>query len=621
MHRGHDEKVRIFHSGGGSILGFAIALSPVVASAQIAPGPAPQVPIQQARVLPTREQIEEQSRGETVTRRPVVNVQRLPEPGACPLTNETIPVALTRVDFTAARGGELPPELASLLAPLRNPPAGSSNVKAVCDIRDAADTALYRAGYVASIQIPPQEIANGVLRLSVVAARIVETRVTGYEGTLPHGIAARVAAIRAMDPLNRHEAERLLLLASDVPGLTLTLTLQPAGREPGDIIAIVNVRQDRALLLANYQNYGSNALGRSFYSVSGELYNLTGLADETFLGLSNSGDWHEVHVIQGRHSMGIGTGGTRVGVRASYAESRPNLNTVDPQSNNTVAGPDLRSQSIIAGFDLSTPLLRKLARTGDRVQDVNVYAGAGFEYLNQRTIIRQNASSIPYTRDHLRVLYGRIGARLISRDAYNMTRSDTDVLLEVRKGISVLGATPLGVDGSGFQPSRFEGDPQAFEIRGTINQTLRPFARFDRFSFEMSSYGQWSNHPLLNLEEFSIGNLTYGRGYDPGANSGDRAVAVRLSPRMRLTPRSGVVQVEAAGFLDAVHLWNLDSQSSEASRQLRSVGGGLRFSVANRIAAEVTYAHPLDFALSIDTKRPPDRLLVSLTTQLFPWRF
>ena len=593
---------------------------PGTALAQIAPGPGPQVPSQQVRVLPTRQQVEEPSRADTAGHRPVVNVQRLPEPGACPLTNESIPVALTRVDFTSARGGELAPELVHLLSPLQVAPSGATSIKVVCDIRDRANAALFRAGYVASVQIPAQEISDGVLRLSVVAARIVETRVTGYDGKLPAGIAARVAAIRAMDPLNRHEAERLLLLANDVPGLTLTLTLQPAGRDPGEVIATIDVRQQSALVLANFQNSGSRQLGRELFSVRGEFYNLTGHADETFIGFSNSAVWKEVHVVQGGHSVGLGTGGVRLGVRASYAESRPDLTTIDA-AGISVLGPDLRSRSLIAGLDLSTPLLRTLARTGQRAFDINIYAGAGFELINQRTIIRQNASDIPYTRDRLRVLYGRVGGRFIGRDAFGVTRTDTEVLVELRKGLSILNATPLGVDGSGFQPSRVEGDPEAFEIRGTINETIRPLAKFDNLAFDLAIYGQWANHPLLNLEEFSVGNLTYGRGYDPGANSGDRAVALRFAPRLRLTGHGSNVQAEATGFFDAVRLWNLDTQSSDRNRLLRSVGGGLRVSLANRIAAEAIYAHPIDFALSLDTKRPPDRLLFSLTAQLAPWRF
>lgn len=521
-----------------------------------------------------------------------------------------MPVNLSTVSFVSARGGDLPAAIARVLAPLTEVGVGTRPIRAVCDIRDAADRALYAAGFVASVQIPAQEVADGTLRLAVVAARIVETRITGYDGPLPAGIAARVEAIRGVDPLNRQEVERLLLLANDVPGLTLTLTLQPAGREPGDVIAVIDVQQRKALVLANYQNSGSRQLGRSLFSLRGEFYDLTGLADTTYIGVSQSSTWDEVHVIQGGHSMGLGAGGARIGVRASQAWSNPEI-----------PGLDLRSRSLIAGLDLSAPLLRGFERTGRSVDDINIYAGAGAELINQRSIIQSGRSDLPYSRDRLRVAYARIGARVISRDAFGVTRVDTDLLVEARKGMSILNATRRGIDGSGFQPSRLDGDPEAFVIRGTANQTLRPFSGFDRLAFDLAAFGQWANRPLLNLEEFSIGNLTYGRGYDPGANAADRVVALRVAPRLRLTAPGSQIQVEATGFYDAVRLWNLDRGTSENDRLLQSVGGGLRLTMADRLAVDVSYAKPLDRALTIDARRPTDRLLVSITTQLAPWRF
>lgn len=593
----------------GAIVAGAVVST--AASAQIGPNPAPQVPVQQSRVVPTREQIEDiRPATDPEVRRPVLNVQKLPDAGPCPLDGSTVTVDLSRVSFVSPQGGALPAALADVLAPLTQTPAGTRPIRAVCEIRDDANRALYAAGYVAAVQIPAQEVADGTLKLTVVAARIVETRIIGYDGPLPAGIAARVEAIRNIDPLNRGEVERLLLLANDVPGLTLTLTLQPAGRDPGDVIAIINVQQRKALVLANYQNSGSRQLGRSLFSVRGEFYDLTGLADATFLGVSQSSSWDEVHVIQGGHSMGLGAGGARIGVRASQAWSNPEI-----------PGLDLRSQSLIAGIDLSAPLYRGFQRTGRSVDDTNIYAGIGAELINQRSIIRSGSADLPYSRDRLRVAYARIGARVISRDAFGLTRADTDLLVEARKGMSILNATRRGIDGSGFQPSRLDGDPEAFVLRGTANQTLRPFARFDRLTFDLAAFGQWANRPLLNLEEFSVGSLTYGRGYDPGANAADRVVALRLSPRLRLTAPSSDVQVDATVFYDAVRLWNLDRGTSENDRLLQSLGGGLRLTMADRLALEVTYARPLDRALTIDARRPTDRVLVSITTQLAPWRF
>lgn len=613
MYFGSSRSAWLLASVGTIVAGL---IDPAGALAQIGPNPSPQVPVQRPADVPTsnvltRDQIDDRrSVDDQSIRRPVLKVEKLPEAGPCPFADSSISVDIARVSFVSARGGELPPELARVLESSAQVQPGTRPIREVCDIRDAAARSLYASGYVAAVQIPAQEVADGTLKLNVIAARIVETRITGYDGALPAAIAARIEAIRGIDPLNREAVERLLLLANDVPGLTLTLTLQPAGREPGDVIAVIDVQQRKSLVLANFQNTGSRQLGPSLFSVRGEFYNLTGLADATFLGVSQSSNLDEVHVIQGGHSMGIGAGGTRIGIRASHAWSNPDI-----------AGLDLRSRSLIAGLDLSAPLFRGLERTGWSVDDINVYVGAGAELINQRSVIVSGNAELPYSRDRLRVANARIGARAISRDAFGMTRLDTDVLIEVRKGMSILNATKRGVDRSGFQPSRLDGDPEAFVIRGTANQTVRPLARFDRLAFDLAAFGQWANRPLLNLEEFSIGNLTYGRGYDPGANAADRVVALRVAPRLRLTAPVSDIQVEATGFFDAVRLWNLDRGTSENDRLLRSVGGGVRLTMADRMAVDVSYARPLDRALTINARRPSDRLLVSITTQLAPWSF
>jgi len=130
--------------------------------------------------------------------------------------------------------------------------------------------------------------------------------------------------------------------------------------------------------------------------------------------------------------------------------------------------------------------------------------------------------------------------------------------------------------------------------------------------------GQWSNRPLLNFDEFAVGNLTIGRGYDPGANSGDRAIGGTIELRAKVL-RSPKARVEMFGFYDAVRIWNLDSNSTENNRALRSYGGGMRLTLPGIALLEVTYAHPQDKALSFDKAPPPNRLLISLTMQLVPF--
>ena len=123
--------------------------------------------------------------------------------------------------------------------------------------------------------------------------------------------------------------------------------------------------------------------------------------------------------------------------------------------------------------------------------------------------------------------------------------------------------------------------------------------------------------PLLSIEEFSVGNLTIGRGYDPGVTSGDRALGLRIEPRLQL-PLRGRVGAQLFGFHDRVRIWNLDDFATEDGRTLGSWGGGMRVSLPGRLLLEAMYARPMDRGLATDTRRAPDRFLLSLTTQFSP---
>ncbi len=516
----------------------------------------------------------------------------------CPLQDSQVRIGLTAVRFEAPGGGAVPPVLAGLLAEITPAQTGEQSIAVVCDIRDRANAALQAAGYIASVQIPPQEITDGTLRLVVVAARLIEVRVRGEVGRYRKALAPRIAAIKALDPLNRFEVEKILLLANDIPGVAMTLALRPSGAAPGDVIGDLTVEAQRGSLIANFQNTGSKQIGPWIGSLRGELYGLTGLADRTYVGYSNSlGDWNETRLVQAGHDFGIGSRGIRAGLRFSYADSNPQIPDLD-----------LNSNSLIAGIDITAPLFRTVSR--------ELSATGGFELLNQRTIIRQGAQDIPFTRDRLRIFFLRLDGSTRVLDANGGPRWQLRGRVEARFGADILGASRRGVSVNNFQPSRFDGNPQAIVLRGELEQDLN-LGRW--FALGASVYGQWANDPLLNLEEFSIGNLTYGRGYDPGSNGADRVIAARIEPRVRL-PLFRKVGVELTGFFDILRIYNLDPGTLETDRELKSAGGGVRFTLPGRMVLDVTYARPLDKVLSTDTARPSDRVLFTLTTKLLPWR-
>ncbi len=509
---------------------------------------------------------------------------------ACPFEKSPLRLTLNTVRFTRPDGGALPPEIAGLLAPL-SAPTGEQSIRVVCDLRDRANAALQHAGYVASVQIPAQEITGGELTLQVITAHIVEVRVRGDAGPYQKLLRDRIERIKALNPLNEREAERLLLLAGDTPGLQVQLSLRPAGAEQGAVIGELTVAFRRYSVLANTQNYNSKFLGRESVYARGELYGLTGLSDLTYVGASASYDFHKQIIAQAGHVAGLDANGTTLGARITYAWSRPDLGALD-----------YRTDTLIAGADLQRPLLRSLNR--------NVRARAGFDFINQLSTVGASGATVPLTTDKLRVFFLGIDGdyrrpRFNGGTAFSLNGS-----LELRKGTGLFGASKVGF-ADGVLTSRIDGDARALVLRGSVDAMVG-LGRV--FSVAGGVQGQWADRALLNYEQLSIGNLTVGRGYDPGAASGDRVVGGHGELRADV-PVTHLFGTQLFGFYDAVFVNNLAQNLVENNRTYHSFGGGARFALPGRLVLEAMYAHPQDKVSILDKVRPSDRILLSLTAQ------
>jgi hemolysin activation/secretion protein len=564
---------------------------PAIATGQVAPRE--EVPNQ----IPNRDQVTRPTpdgrpeRG-AVSIKSTGAVERAP----CPLETSDVRATIARIAFTGSGGAPLAPELVTLLQDVRAP-GSEQPIRVVCDIRDQANALLRRGRYVATVQVPPQRIEDGTLRLEVVSARIVEMRVRGDPGPYEARLLESIEQLKRLDPLNEAEAERILLLTGDVPGLDVQLALRPTGAKPGEVIGEMTLSYRRFSLIANAQNYNSTQLGRETGYVRAEIYGLTGASDTTYFGYSSTVDFKEQMIWQLGHVAGIDAQGTTLGSRITYAISRPTLDRLS-----------LETKSFIGSIELARPLIRS----------VNVNAGlvGGLEFSEQRTVVGTAAGAVPLNLDRITAFFLRASGDIRDFDRSGDERTRTAGFLEVRQGVGIFNATRTGqVTAGGFSPSRFEGSATATVVRAQIDTRIGIGPIFDLAGMVR---GQWSNRPLLNFDEFSAGNLTVGRGYDPGANSGDRAIGASVELRAKIInmPR---LTIEPFGFYDAVRIWNLDRNSTENNRSLRSWGGGVRAVLPGFALLEVTYAKPLDRALSFDAAPPPARVLLSLTAQLVPF--
>lgn len=575
-----------------------MALAPV---APLAAQPvAPQLP-------PTREEIERPLSPPAAPARPKLEVEGGIERSPCALDApqyRSIHFVLRGAEFEGLQG-----LTAQQIASAYSPYVGRDvPISVVCEIRDRAATMLRNAGYIAAVQVPEQKIGDGTVRFQVLMAHLTKVRVRGNATGAEAIIAGYLNQLTRQPVFNRFEAERYLLLASDLPGYLVRLTLRPAGTAPGDVIGDVTVQRTPGYADFNIQNGGSQQLGRWGGLVRGQIYGLTGLADRTSLAIFSTADFKEQQTYQLAHDFRVGPQGLTFSDSFTYAVARPSI-------------PNARviAHTLLDTFEVGYPLVRRQAQT--------IRTSAGIDLVNQN--VRFNGSRL--SEDRLRVAFLRLGADSAATDYHDLRYSAAEppwrmsTLLELRQGLHIFGATNCGhlsldcIARNEAPPSELEGRSNATVLRYTAFGEYRPVPKL---AFALGARAQYAWKPLLSFEEFSAGNYTVGRGYDPGSLLGDLGFGTQAEIRYgsSIPAAAGKPAIVAYGFWDHALVRNLDRFSIvDQSDHLNSVGAGARINF-DRFALDAALAVPLT-RIGIDNRRPGPRFLVSLTTRLFPWSF
>ncbi|MEQ1724388.1 MAG: ShlB/FhaC/HecB family hemolysin secretion/activation protein [Sphingopyxis sp.] len=560
-----------------------------------------------AQNAPTREEILRTPLGDTAA---AANLEIDAEDGIerapCPLANPEFAntrFVLRDVQFSGAE----PIERATLDASWRALAGTEVPVAAICEIRDRAATQLRRDGYLAAVRVPVQTIADGVVRLDILAAHLSAIRVRGNAGASERQLARYLAKIEGQPLFNIHEAERYLLLANSLPGTSARLTLRP-GSTPGDVIGEVTVERTPIMLDANIQNFGGRAVGREGGIVRARLGGITGLGDETTLAIYSTANVDEQQVVQGGHEFRLGSEGVTVGTSLTYAWTRPTI----------TAGLNIDTRTLVWTSQVRTPTLLRQSRS--------IWLGAGFDWIDQDVF----ALGTLLSRDHLRVAWLNMDGAWTDPDAFSARggyspaepRWSIALNVQLRQGLGLLdasnpcGAGGAGCFGAGGTPiSRIEADTTATVLRAEGEMVWRPTPTI---AFALSPRGQYAHRPLLSYEEFSAGNYTAGRGYDPGILTGDSGVGFGVEARIgSLVPQTRrALALQPFVFFDAAWVWNKDTAFAGISPQhITSAGGGVRLAWGDRARIDVTVAEPLR-RVGIPPARAATRVLISFTTQL-----
>ena len=523
-------------------------------------------------------------------------IERSPCPLADPRYAE-VKVTLSEVTFNNLKGAS-----AQELEPAWKPLAGMPQpVSVLCDIRDAAGTILRNKGYLAAVQVPVQRIENGQVRMEVLYAKVTAIRARGETKGAERKLQDYLQHLGNGEIFDRNTAERYLLLARDLPGYNVQLTLRPAGTAPGDLIGEVTVLRQPYVVDLTVQNLASRATGRWGGQLRAQVFGLTGMGDATTLSYYTTADFKEQHILQTSHEFRPGGEGLVIGGQFTYAWTKPDIGPVG-------GGAELIARTAFGSLYARYPLVRSQRR--------NLWLSGGMDLVNQKVEFIH-----PISRDRVRVGWLRLDTDAIDL-AHAQPHWRYASSVELRQGLDILDATRTCTGagcGNAVPTARFSGSPTATVLRAEGEFE----AAFGDIAFALRPRGQYAFGPTESFEEFSAGNYTVGRGYDAGEVTGDSGVGFAAELRGPRLQAVGGLHLQPYAFVDAAWAWRRGRKVTvdglPPSDHLLSAGGGVRADLSDRFRLDAALAVPLEHA-GLLSRKGDTRFLVTLTTRLLPWR-
>ncbi len=547
------------------------------------------------QIAPTREELSGVA-PVLAPERPRLKIEGGIERSPCALADPRyadVTVTVREVEFRGLKGATL----AELDPAWRAFEGEEQPIAVLCEIRDAAATILRNKGYLAATLVPTQRIENGKVTFEVLYGRISAIRARGETRGAEAKLRQYLGRLAENEIFDRNEAERYLLLARDLPGYNVNLTLRPGGSAPGDLIGDVTVRRDRMALDVAVQNYGAQSAGPVGGQVAARFFGLTGMGDVTTLSYFASSDFEEQHVIQAAHEFRPGSDGLVVSGQATYAWTAPDLGIAAAAG---VPVAELKAETLFANISASFPVRRTQAE--------NLYVSAGFDYVDQDVDF-----IAPLSRDRIRVGWLRLDYDTIDV-ARRAPRYQLSGSLEFRQGLDIFGASGVCLGPTcppdTVNPGRIDGEPTSSIIRasGVAEFSL---SKLVALTFKPRAQMALGSKGLFGFEEFAAGNFTVGRGYAPGTIIGDDGLALATELRTASMPVKGIktLSVQPYAFFDLARVWN---KAPDIDDTLYSTGAGTRASFGGRYALDAMVAVPLTRA-GLQTERGDVRVLFTLS--------
>lgn len=472
-------------------------------------------------------------------------------------------------------------QLAAVYQPYVGKPVSQEDLAAIA----AAITTQYRdAGFhLTRAIVPPQDIADGRVRVQVIEGCIAEVGFKG-QGADEFGVRPMLNPVLAEQPSRLATLERQLLLINNRGGVRIAdSALEEIGGTTGRFRLVLELKTWHVYGFAGLDNLGSSTVGpwQSYATAAFNSYLLPG--DTLGVNLSTTpGDPRQLAFGRLFYEAPLGTDGARVGGSALYSEVRPG---------------DIRRLYSDNTTTETFEVHGSIAPIQSQQSSLVLTAAAAFAEVSERDVFGR------IYQDHIRFLTLTSDYRWGDRFG-----GDSYLTVSYRQGLNIFGATP-----SGDPLASSDGTSPSFSIFNgwfTRYQSLS-----DAWSIKIAGAAQIASGPLYNSQQFYLGGFAFGRGYRSAEISADNGMAGTFELRFDQTLNwAYLAGYQLYGFADAGLAWNDGYRPSEGVA-LTSVGAGVRFTFPNEWRADLAVAFPLSYRAPDNDARNA-RFLLSLSNAL-----
>ena len=399
----------------------------------------------------------------------------------------------------------------------------------------------------------------GVLHMRVTEGHIAEVKLDGDIG--PAGVQVLRFLNRLTEPkaITAAALERYLLLAQDVPGVSVRAILRPSTDQPGALTLVAQVSRTAVSGLLTADNRGFRKSGPEESLAVADFNSFTSYGERTEVSLYRS--FNDTQIFgEASSEFYIGASGLKLRLYAGAGDSQPSGDL-------RAAGYDGATR--VFGGQFTYPVIRA------RQQTLNAFAIMDALESNIDNGTAPNVFRNSY--DSLRIF----------RTGFDYALSDVWAG-DARAAVSGLtfrlsqGARGLGAKTDQTRPGeRVDFFKASFDLSRT--QTL--FQPTDSSSVALMGIlaGQITPDLLPPAEKFYLGGNRITRGFYAGEVTGDNGLAATLELQFNTTMdlrafgQTMTFAPQFYGFYDWGETW--ENQRSDANHRLQSAGLGVRLNV------------------------------------------